>query len=309
MRRTRAEHQVVAQLRRRCIGDCPNGDGGGPSPVTSGETKPRVRPAEVLTESDRPLLIFGHRGYAAAAVENTLPAFEKAATLGIAGIELDVQLSRDGEVVVAHDGDLSRLGGDPRRIITLTASELAEIALRADRDGTELTARGVPTLNEVIDAVPSPMIIDIELKSYPDTPYQLAAAVARLISDRGVAARVFVSSFDPRLVKRFRREADRIGTFVPTAAIYSGDPEVPRVLRGGLGAPLSGSEITKPDWRTVLRHGVEARRPVLVWTVNTREVFDGLRPHSIAGVIGDNPGDLLRWSRKAGHRLPDEAST
>jgi len=146
------------------------------------------------------------------------------------------------------------------------------------------------------------MIIDIELKSYPDTPYQLAAAVARLISDRGVAPRVFVSSFDPRLVKRFRREAD-------TAAIYSGDPEVPRVLRGGLGAPLSGSEITKPDWRTVLRDGVEARRPVLVWTVNTREVFDGLRPHSIAGVIGDNPGDLLRWSRKAGHRLPDEAST
>lgn len=287
MRRIRAEHQVVTDLRRRCIGECPDGDGGPPD------------------GGARPLLIFGHRGFAAEAVENTMSAFEKAAALGIAGVELDVQLSRDGKVIVTHDGDLDRLAGDPRRVVTLTASELAEIALRAERDGTELTARGVPTLDEVIDAVPPPMIIDIELKSYPDTPYHLAAAVAQLISDRGVASRVFVSSFDPRLVKRFRREAERIGTSVPTAAIYSGDPEVPRMLRGGLGGPLSGSEITKPDWRTVLHHGIRGRRPVLVWTVNTRDVLDGLRSHGIAGVIGDNPRELLEWSRQP---LSDDAA-
>lgn len=299
MRRVRVEHQVVSDLRRRCIGACSEASGGGSVSSRADGTGRRSQATGPQEKNERPLLVFGHRGHSAAAVENTLPAFEAAATLRVAGVELDVQLSRDGEVVVTHDEDLERIAGDSRRIVTLTTSELAGISLRVERDGTELTAQGIPTLNEVVDAIPPPMIIDIELKSYPDTPYHLAAAVARLIVDRGISSRVFVSSFDPRLVKRFRREAERIGASVPTAAIYSGDSEVPRVLRGGLGAPLSGSEITKPDWRTVLRHGVHGRRPVLAWTVNTREVFDRLQNHGVAGVIGDNPDDLFRWSQEA----------
>ncbi len=288
------------------------------------------------------LLIFGHRGYAARRIENTISAFELAGeTAGIAGVELDVQIAREGEVVVAHDGDLQRLADDPRRIVEVPSTELATIPLYGiDRYGQELTTVGVPTLNAVIDSLPAWMKIDIELKSYDDTPPDAPERVARLLADRGgaqpadlggtgprgglplaeregakpagrgdagprgelplaeregakpdgrggtgpraelpLAERVLVSSFDPRLIRRFRREMLRLqragamaaakstampaappaaSSFappaapIPTAVIYSEDQEVPWFLRAGLGVLLTGSEIAKPSWRTAL---------------------------------------------------------
>ncbi|MEX2443265.1 MAG: glycerophosphodiester phosphodiesterase [Alkalispirochaeta sp.] len=215
------------------------------------------------------VLIFGHRGYAARRVENTVAAFELAAeTPGVAGVELDVQIARDGEVVVAHDGDLRRLADDPRRIVEVSSGELATTALHAtDRDGTERTTVGIPTLNTVVDSLPSSMRIDIELKSYDDTPGNIPERVAKLISDREcsdrtIADRIIVSSFDPRMIRRFRRTIQKLGgSPVATAVIYSEDREVPWFLRTGLGVSLSGSEIAKPSWRTALsttRRGARA---------------------------------------------------
>jgi glycerophosphoryl diester phosphodiesterase len=167
------------------------------------------------------------------------------------------------------------------------------------------------------------MIIDIELKSYPDTPYHLAAAVARLIVDRGISSRVFVSSFDPRLVKRFRREAERIGASVPTAAIYSGDSEVPRVLRGGLGAPLSrqrdnqaGLAHGPPPWRarTETRSRVDSQHPGGVRSAaeSRRRRCDRRQSGRSVPMV---TGGASRWgggsavkSREAGHGLPHQAS-
>ena len=248
-------------------------------------------------------LVLGHRGFAALEVENTLPAFARAAgTAGVSGVELDVQLSRDDEVVVAHDRDLARLGGDPQAIAGLTAAELATRELRVERPaGPASTATGVPTLNAVVDAVPAPLLIDIELKSYSDMRPGLPEAVARLIHDRGIADRVLVSSFDPRLVRAFRTAAAGLGLRVVTAAIYSGDAEVPWLLRRGLGVRWSGSEVAKPSWASLLRRR-PPRRWSLVWTVNDREVVERLTGRGVAGYIGDDPAALRRWITEAAAR-------
>lgn len=275
------------------------------------------------------LLIFGHRGYAARRVENTISAFELAGeTEGVAGVELDVQVARDGEIVVAHDGDLQRLADDPRRVVDVTSTELATMAVHAQ---TELTAVGIPTLNTVLDTLPPWMKVDIELKSYDDTPRDLPERVAELIADRsraGVSApasgatgasgaagaaaelshRVIVSSFDPRLVRRFRRAIRKqpsIREPVSTAVIYSEDREVPWFLRTGLGVSLTGSEIAKPSWQTALS-GSRADRPhrpagwsrasQYVWTVNDQDVLRRLMMRGVAGVIGDDPGKLAAWA-------------
>lgn len=264
------------------------------------------------------LLIFGHRGYAARRIENTISAFELATeTSGIDGVELDVQIARDGEVVVAHDGDLRRLADDPRRIVEVSSGELATTALHAtDRDGTELTTVGVPTLHTVIDILPPWMKIDVELKSYDDTPQDVPERVARLLSDRAapagrpsLAERIIVSSFDPRLIRRFRRAVRRLAgacaTPIATAVIYSEDQEVPRFLRTGLGVSLTGSEIAKPSWRTALsvtRSGRPhhpagwSRAPQYVWTINDEDVLRRLMERGVTGVIGDDPGELVSWA-------------
>jgi glycerophosphoryl diester phosphodiesterase len=292
------------------------------------------------------LQIFGHRGYAARRIENTISAFELAAeTEGITGVELDVQIARDGEVVVHHDRDLTRLADDSRRIVEVSSGELATTAIHAtDRTGNELTTVGIPSLNTVIDTLPRWMRIDIELKSYDDTPRDLPERVARLLADRvsshsvdsgdahsdhAASGRFFVSSFDPRLVRRFRRAMRRLsgtharpgaarlaGRFAPrgdapcagriaTAVIYSEDPEVPRFLRTGLGVRLTGSEIAKPSWQTVLsearggrphRPAGWSRAPQYVWTVNDESVLRRLMVRNVAGVIGDDPGELVSWA-------------
>ncbi len=305
--------------------------------------------------SSMDLLIFGHRGYAARRVENTISAFELAGeTDGIAGVELDVQVARDGEIVVAHDGDLQRLADDPRRIVEVTSAELATMALHArgrgetDAAETELTTVGIPTLNTVLDTLPSWMSVDIELKSYDDTPRDLPERLAELIADRkraGVSTpppggvvgagvpdtlgaagtagtpadlsrRVIVSSFDPRLVRRFRRAMRRQPSTtdpVSTAVIYSGDREVPWFLRSGLGVAFTRSEVAKPSWKTALGEEQRGRGgdrgslrrhhppgsagvPLYVWTVNDQDVLRRLMMRDVVGVIGDDPADLVAWA-------------
>ena len=81
---------------------------------------------------------FAHRGLhdrARGIVENTLPAFEAARDHGW-GIELDIQFSKDMQVVVFHDDDLQRLCGDPRKVCQLTLAELQALPWRARRRGS-----------------------------------------------------------------------------------------------------------------------------------------------------------------------------
>src|SRR6185369_4702245 len=89
-----------------------------PTPETDHGWVRRARPA------GRPL-IFAHRGGAGLAPENTFPAFEQSHALGVDGFELDVHVSRDGEVVVIHDDDLVRTTGSRGTVSALTADQLS----------------------------------------------------------------------------------------------------------------------------------------------------------------------------------------
>jgi glycerophosphoryl diester phosphodiesterase len=112
---------------------------------------------------DRPLVI-AHRGDSAHAPENTLPAFEAAVAKGADWIELDLLLSRDDEVVVCHDEELTRLAGSPVRVRDLDAAALA----RTDVGGRLFPAfvgTGVPLLRDVLDSIGTRVPLYLELKS------------------------------------------------------------------------------------------------------------------------------------------------
>ncbi|NIV29434.1 MAG: glycerophosphodiester phosphodiesterase, partial [Anaerolineae bacterium] len=112
---------------------------------------------------DRPLN-FAHRGASHQAPENTLAAFLLASELGADGIELDVQLSRDGEIVVIHDFvlDTTTDGAGPVRERTL--AELKELDA-GHRFDSAYAGQEIPTLQEVIDAVGHRLLLNIELKT------------------------------------------------------------------------------------------------------------------------------------------------
>ena len=108
--------------------------------------------------------IFAHRGASDAAPENTLPAFARAVEQGADGIELDVHLSRDGELVVIHDETLDRTTDGAGWVKDRTLAELR--ALRADNGLPGFAEARIPTLREVLDLLrPTDLLLNIELKT------------------------------------------------------------------------------------------------------------------------------------------------
>ncbi|MBD5560925.1 MAG: glycerophosphodiester phosphodiesterase [Clostridia bacterium] len=142
---------------------------------------------------------YAHRGlHNAERPENTMPAFEAACEAGY-GIELDVHLSRDGEVVVIHDHDLQRLAGRPEEPEDLTAAELAGLRIL----GSEY---GAPKLTEVLEMVNGRVPVLLELKNRGFAG-PLEEATASILKDYG--GKCAVQSFSPFAVRWFMRHEPR----------------------------------------------------------------------------------------------------
>jgi glycerophosphoryl diester phosphodiesterase len=142
-----------------------------------------------------PLRTVGHRGASALAPENTLRAFELAIKHGLDMVELDVHLSRDGQLVVIHDPDLARVGGRHLSVAELTARELAGIDVG---DGF-----GVPRLTDLFELARGRLGLYVELKAR-----RTGAALGELVQN-GAAAGVELigGSFEPDLVAELRSAA------------------------------------------------------------------------------------------------------
>jgi len=126
-------------------------------------------------------LVLGHRGASAEAPENTLAAFRLAMAQGADGVELDVWRCGTGELVVAHDDDLRRVGGSPLVVRKASLAALRAVDVGSWK-GERFRGERVPLLAEVLEAVPS-AVVNVELKSarfrLPDLA--LARDVANLL--------------------------------------------------------------------------------------------------------------------------------
>lgn len=239
-------------------------------------------------------IVYGHRGDSAHAPENSLSAFARVREISgrheqvRIGVELDVQLTTDGETVVFHDYDLQRMAGRQSRICDTGYGELAGIDI-GSRFDARFAAERIPRLADVFDLLGDSVEYDIELKHETHGETGLEAAVARAIEQRGLAHRCLVSSFNPYALRAFRRHAPQI----PIALIYANDPDVPRSLRRGAGRYLVAVDVLKPRWqqaRAALRPlRLGRRRPVLPWTVNDPELARDLVARGCIGVISDDP--------------------
>lgn len=154
--------------------------------------------------ANRPLII-GHRGASADAPENTLAAFAMAADQGADGVELDVRLAADGNVVVMHDATVARTTSGRGAVASLSTEQLR--ALDAGM------GQPVPTLDDVFQTFGPTLLYNVELKDTSLFARGLEGAVADRIAAYHLERQVVVSSFNPLAVRRARRVLTR-GTMV-----------------------------------------------------------------------------------------------
>lgn len=242
--------------------------------------------------ADLPLpRVFAHRGLMTAelaaqgVVENSLAAVTAAVDAGAPYVESDCHLTSDGTVVLFHDGDLSRVLGDPRRIPDLAHADLR--SLMADRGG-------LLTLDEVLQRFPTTRF-NIDVKSDA-----VAEPAGRILGQYG--ARVLLTSFDDRRRHRALAAAvatrgsarpatspGRAGLLKVLLAVASGS----RRLVARRLAELDALQVperyglvrvfTPRLVRAAHAHGVE----VHVWTVNEVERMRELVRHGADGIITD----------------------
>jgi len=235
--------------------------------------------------SERPWVL-GHRGARRRAPENTLRAFELAMEEGADGVELDVRLDGDGDVVVIHDPSLERVAsnGDVRAVARLSSSELA----RVDLGGGER----VPRLADVLDwAKTKGARVNVELKRDVPSRLALVGAVGRLLATEPQGAEWLVlSSFDPRIVAA----TARLLPWLPSGWLVEPRTGIPA---RSLPSRLVGATALHPHFSLVTADSIapfrEAGHAINVWTVNDPDEAGRLDALGVDTLISDQPGKIL----------------
>jgi glycerophosphoryl diester phosphodiesterase len=256
---------------------------------------------------DRPLN-FAHRGASHDAPDNTLPAFLLAAELGADGIELDVQLSRDGELVVIHDFVLETTTDGHGPVRDRTLAELKELDAGGWFDPV-FSGQRIPTLQEVIEAVGHRLLLNIELKTSSLQDDGLAAAVVRTIEDNHLLDQTIVSSFNPLAVWRVKVKNPWIFTgllYAPELPLHARRPWLRHLLQPDALHPHHSlvdeqhvSWIKRGGYRV---HTWTVDEPGDMWQLKQRgvDLIITKRPDILAQVLGAGPGR----ERPATNRLP-----
>ncbi|MCQ6273758.1 glycerophosphodiester phosphodiesterase [Bacillus sp. V3B] len=155
-------------------------------------------------------LIFAHRGYSALYPENTMLAFRKAEEAGADGIELDVQLSKDGEVVVIHDEKVNRTTNGSGFVTDLTFKELKRLNAGYNVK-TNIKKQTIPSLREVLEWMTTNRITcNIELKNGVFRYQGMEEKVVQLIREYELSHRIILSSFNHYSIVHCYRIASEI---------------------------------------------------------------------------------------------------
>jgi glycerophosphoryl diester phosphodiesterase len=120
-----------------------------------------------MTNDSKPHII-AHRGESFNAPENTLAAINLAWERGAEAVEIDIQFSKDRELVVIHDTDTKRLAGIDKKVVDQTLEELKKLDVGVWKD-IQFKDEKIPTLKEVLDTIKNGKRLIIEMKSGPET--------------------------------------------------------------------------------------------------------------------------------------------
>lgn len=230
--------------------------------------------------------VLGHRGARRRAPENTLAAFDLAMEEGADGVELDVRLDVDGDVVVIHDSSLDRVtGGMDRRAV--------ETLRRRDLDAVDLGGNEhVPRLANVFEwARGRGARVNVELKSGVTRRARFVLSVARLVAAQPKAPEwILFSSFDPRLLLAMAL----LVPSVPAGWLVEARHPLPSRVQG---QHFVRAAAVHPERTLVTRERIQpwkaAGLAVNVWTVNDPEEARTLDALGVDSIITDEPATII----------------
>ncbi len=250
-----------------------------------------------------PLLI-AHRGLSARYPENTLAAFRAAADEGYTAVEFDVQLSRDGALVVFHDDTLLRITGHPGRIADLTWAELSLFDAGIWKS-TEFFGERIPRLEELVPYWHGTRLVNIEVKASGPDDLATVEAVADFV--RRHDAPFLISSFQPEVLRRFRR----LDSVTPVGVLFDGPQGWNEAL--ALAADIGATGVN-PDVAAAIDPVEVARARTLgyevhVHTVNDAAMAHRLSAHGVTGLFTDDVAALRAAMAVAdAARIPDDTA-
>lgn len=235
--------------------------------------------------------VFAHRGAKMVAPENTLPAFEQAIALGAHGVELDVQCSKDGVLVVMHDFTVDKTTNGRGPVAQLTAAELTKLDA-GSHFNANFSNVTVPTLEEVLEVTAGKIKLNIEVKTQDPMGGREIEPLVELIQKYNLYDQVVVSSFNPVALIKLRHVDPQIAL----GLLYWGN-HLPAFLREIWLSPILRPEAFHPhhtlidEEYMVWADAVPAA--VNTWTVNEPDEARRLAALGVDTIITDVPDTIL----------------
>ena len=269
-----------------------------------------LQPVKPALDHDRPLL-FAHRGGAALAPENTLPAFLNGVRLGADALELDVRLTADDQVVVFHDETLERTTNGSGKVRDHTLAELKQLDAGynfSNDGGATHPARDkgvtIPTLAEVYAEFPA-QLINIDIKDpLPEAAERLAAA----IEQAGASDRTIVGSFHTTILTHFRNLAPAVATAASegeTRAFFlfnlAGLGRLHRPLGDVYQIPTSAG-VAQLDTARFISNAHRLNQAVHYWTIDDPDEMRRLLEMGADGIITNRPDLALEIFQELGYK-------
>ena len=234
--------------------------------------------------------IFAHRGASGYAPENTLTAIKKAIEMKADGIEIDIQLTKDGKIVVIHDWKVDRTTTGRGFVYELDFGYIR--SLDAGQWYTkDFIGEVVPTLEEVLDILPNDMMLNIEIKDTARKHSNIEEKMLEVLKKYPEKFdNIIVSSFHHDKIRRLQELEPKLKLALLTDSEFI---EIEKYLStNGLNSYSYHPEInliSKKDVDILHKKGIK----IFVWKVNKEEDLDYLLSMEIDGVITNYP-DIMR---------------
>lgn len=230
---------------------------------------------ELLIETE----ITAHRGSSRTAPENTIPAIEAAVEEMADSVEIDVQMTADGVVVLGHDASLKRVAGVNRSIASMTFEELEKLDV-GSWFSSEYAGTRIPSLSEVLELCSQKISLNIEIK-YVGKNSELPEKTAEMVREYGMENQCVITSTNLSYLKRVKEALPEIRTGYIISAAYgnfysSEDVDFISIRSGFVTSAL-------------MQNAHEQGKAVYAWTVNTKSELERLTLLGVDGIITDRP--------------------
>lgn len=234
-------------------------------------------------------LIWAHRGASGYAPENTIEAFLLAAQMGADGVELDVQFTKDKQVVVIHDETIDRTSNGQGYVCDHTLNELKQYNF--NKTHPEFAFCEIPTLREALEILrETKLTINIELKTGVNFYSGIECAVYKLIDEYGMKDRIIISSFNHESVMRMKN----IDPTVKCGFLYSDG-----ILEVVHYTALHHIEAIHPSlnnmkYENLVEKAKSEDIQIHVWTVNEESDITKMRQLGADAIITDFPDNARK---------------